>query len=360
MTAMLKPSCSSPDTQVRVKIADSSAQSEWDRYVSVHPDGSFFHKFGWSDVIHKTYGHQPYYIYTEDHNGAMTGVLPMTLVKSPFFGKSMISTAFTVGGGALADDPFSEEALLQKAGRIATAECVQYIELRGGTAPEGWHSKSNVYAGFVADIPADRDDNLKQIPRKKRADLRKAIKKAEAGDLKVTSVTQTREFYNLYAESVRNLGTPVWPEKLLKIILEAFPDETEILVAKAEGHAVAALVSFYFGDTVLPYYAGAGFAARKLHAYDYLYWEQMRRAHEKGCGKFDFGRSKVGTGAYAYKTHWGFEPKPLSYHYHLVKADAVPDVNPNNPKFRLVTKVWQKLPLPVANRLGPVLASSLA
>ncbi|MCI5043315.1 MAG: FemAB family PEP-CTERM system-associated protein [Aquisalinus sp.] len=360
MTAMLKPAHSDNETDIRVIAADLSAQSQWDDFVLNHPDGSFFHLYGWSDVIYKTYGHEPFYLYTVNYKGDVTGILPLILVKSPFFGRSLISTAFTVGGGVLATDPVSMDALLQQSKELAVAEDAQYVELRGGASVDGWHTKADVYAGFVTDIPADRDENLKQIPRKKRADLRKAIKRAELGELRVESVKHTNEFYKLYAESVRNLGTPVWPEKLLRNILATFPDQTEILVARAEEEAVAALVSFYFRDTVLPYYAGAGFAARKLHAYDYLYWEQMRRARDAGCKKFDFGRSKVGTGAYAYKTHWGFEPHSLSYHYHLVKADTVPDVNPNNPKFQLVTKVWQKLPLPIANRLGPILASNLA
>ena len=165
----------------------------------------------------------------------------------------------------------------------------------------------------------------------------------------------------LYAASLRTHGTPVFPRRFLEALLAEFPQETELSFVSEGNRTVGTLLSFYHRGTVMPYYNGAAPSARKLHAVDYLYWRQMRHAVEAREGtRFDFGRSKIGTGPYAYKTYWGFKPEALTYHYRLVKAAAVPDINPNNPKFRLVTKVWQKLPLAVTNRLGPVLAGSLA
>ena len=109
----------------------------------------------------------------------------------------------------------------------------------------------------------------------------------------------------------------------------------------------------------MPYFGGAVPAARPVHAYDLLYWSLMRRAVARGAAVFDFGRSKLGTGAFDYKRFWGFEPTPLEYQYHLVRAKAVPDVNPLNPKYSRVVAAWRRLPLPVANRLGPLLARQL-
>jgi FemAB-related protein (PEP-CTERM system-associated) len=122
---------------------------------------------------------------------------------------------------------------------------------------------------------------------------------------------------------------------------------------------LAALLSFYFKDQVMPYYGGAVPAARPSHAYDLLYWSLMRRAVGRGARVFDFGRSKVGSGAFDYKRFWGFEPTPLAYQYCLVRARTVPDVNPLNPKYRHMVAIWRRLPLPVANRLGPLLARQL-
>jgi len=341
-----------------IEQAGTGDAAAWNAYVQAHKSSTFFHRYEWAGVIENTYGHKPVYLIAKT-NDRITGILPLIHVKSPLFGSSLISTAFTVGGGVLADDPASEYALMTMAAAIGDDRQVDYVELRGGAGQAGWVTKDATYAGFISDIPADEGENLSAIPRKKRADVRKGIKAAEAGDLTVSRNGDIDTFYALYAESVRNLGTPVLPKRLIDNLAAAFGDDMDVSVVRASGTPVAGLAGFYHKGTVMPYYGGASPAARSLHAYDYMYWAQMRHAAERGCTRFDFGRSKVNTGAYDYKRYWGFEPQPLAYHYHLVKADEMPDINPNNPKFRLLTNVWSKLPLPVANRLGPLIASQL-
>jgi FemAB-related protein (PEP-CTERM system-associated) len=126
------------------------------------------------------------------------------------------------------------------------------------------------------------------------------------------------------------------------------------------GQDVAGVMNFYFRDEVLPYYGGSTAEARTIKGVNhFMYWELMRRSREQGYKLFDFGRSKADTGPFSFKKNFGFEPQPLPYEYYLVKSPAVPDVNPLNPKYRLLVNTWTKLPLPVANLLGPPLARSL-
>jgi FemAB-related protein (PEP-CTERM system-associated) len=167
--------------------------------------------------------------------------------------------------------------------------------------------------------------------------------------------------YDMYAESVRNLGTPVFSKKLFRCLHEEFgPKSCEILTVEHKGQAVSSVMNFFFRDEVLPYYGGGSAAARGLAANDFMYWSVMARAvDERGCRIFDFGRSKVGTGSYAFKKNWGFEPQPLYYEFRLSAGDSLPDINPLNPKYRLMVSVWKKLPLPVANFLGPFISKNL-
>ena len=341
---------------------NETAKADWNAYVAASPRGTFFHRHEWGDVLRSVYGHAPLRLSVRDGQGRIVGLLMLVHKRSVLFGNALIATGFTVGGGILADNPATERLLAEKAMRLGEEHKVDYVELRDGRAPDGWPGKAETYAGFLAPIPADEDENLKAIPRKKRADVRKGIKAAQEGSL-AFAVDNTGDeletFYRLYAESVRNLGTPVPPKSLFRALADAFGSDMEVAIVRAGDEPVAGLVSFYHQGTVLPYYGGAKPVARRLYAYDYLYWAQMRHAAARGCTQFDFGRSKIGTGAYDYKRHWGFEPQPLAYHYHLVKADAVPDVNPNNPKYRLLTKAWSKLPLAVAGTVGPWLAGQL-
>jgi len=166
-------------------------------------------------------------------------------------------------------------------------------------------------------------------------------------------------FYDVYAESVRNLGTPVFPKRYFRKLKETFGDRCEILVVEHRGEPVAGVMSFYFRDEVLPYYGGGRAVARRLHANDFMYWEVMRRAVERGVRVFDYGRSKKGTGSFRFKTHWGFQPRPLYYEYELIRARKMPDVNPLNPKYRLFIRAWRQLPLPLSKLIGPWLSRSL-
>ena len=129
--------------------------------------------------------------------------------------------------------------------------------------------------------------------------------------------------------------------------------DVDIVSVIQQDEVVCCVMNFYFRDEVWPYYAGITAAARLLAGSDFMYWEVMRLAVERGYRLFDFGRSKVGTGAYDFKHNWGFEPQALHYGYHLVRAGAVPENNPNNPKYRLFIKAWQRMPLALANFIGP-------
>lgn len=360
MSAALETIRPAEAAEIRVREAGAEDATRWDAFVAAAPEGTFFHRFGWGGVIERTYGHKPRFLLAEQ-DGRVVGVAPLTHVKTMLFGASLIATAFTIGGGIAAESEEARRALAAEAAKLGESLGVDYVEMRSETAalPE-WKTKEGVYAVFRGPIPADEDENLKLIPRKKRADVRKGVKAAGEGAIVAEPNADISTVYALYAESVRNLGTPVFPEKLLHEIGAAFGDDVEFSVVAKDGKPLAGLVTFFHGATALPYYGGALPEARAAHAYDYLYWSLMRRASARGCAVFDFGRSKFGTGAFDYKKFWGFEPTPLAYQYHLVKADAVPDVNPNNPKYAAFVAAWKKMPTVVSNRLGPFLARQLA
>jgi FemAB-related protein (PEP-CTERM system-associated) len=130
-------------------------------------------------------------------------------------------------------------------------------------------------------------------------------------------------------------------------------------VIDSGGRPVSSVLSFYFRDQVLPYYAGDTERARDLAANDFKYWEVMRRAAERGIKVFDYGRSKIGTGSYDFKRHWGFSASPLAYEYLLLERDSVPQNNPLNPKYRAAIALWRRLPRSVANALGPHIVRNL-
>ena len=349
---------------VQIGLLDFKREEElcrWDAYVDKHGAGSFFHCSGWLCAVRDHHGYEIFPLVAQNSEDEILALLPLVAINSPLFGRSLISSAFSVGGGIVSDNLKAMAMLAKRAALMAAQQKAAYVELRGGEKPDGWVSKSKTYAGFVNKILPNAEEALLAIPRKKRADIRKTIKAEAAGQLEFIEQARVDDVYSLYACSLRNLGTPVFSIGWLRALAKNFSsDRVSFSLVKANAKPVAGLVSFWHKNKVMPYYVGALPQARELHAYDYLYWKLMEMARKRGVSDFDFGRSKYDTGSFAYKTYWGFQPTPLFYHYHLGGGQKIPDINPNNPKFNLATKVWKKLPLSMANILGPIVERHLA
>jgi FemAB-related protein (PEP-CTERM system-associated) len=340
----------------RIGVLDDGTRERWDCFVDAHADATFFHRAGWQRVLERSFGHRTHYLYAASGD-TIRGILPLVHVKSLLFGNYLASTAFCVYGGPVADSDGALKALDDAAIRLGRELGVGHIEYRhrGAREAPGWIGKSELYATFRKAIHADPEKNMLEIPRKQRAMVRKGIKFELASEV----VDSPARLHPVYAESVRNLGTPVFSRRYFDNLKQEFGDASEILMITHQGRDVAGVLNFYFRDEVLPYYGGGTAAARQLAANDFMYWEVMRRACLRGIRVFDFGRSKRGTGAFDFKKNWGFAPEPLHYLYRLNKSADLPDLNPLNPKFRLFIETWKRLPLPVANMLGPHIVRSL-
>jgi FemAB-related protein (PEP-CTERM system-associated) len=342
---------------IRVRTLDEGAEAAWDAFVAGRREATFFHRAAWGRVIGRAFGHAPHFLMAEQ-DGAVVGVLPLVLMRSALFGSSLVSLPFCVYAGPLAVDAAACNALASAAIDAMRRTRRKVLELRlreepdeGWLDPATWVQRPNLYVTFRKPIVADDEANMKAIPRKQRAMVRKGI---EHG-LTSTVDQNVDGLHAIYAESVRNLGTPVFARRYFRVLGEAFRDCLDVLTVRDGATPVASVMNFYWRDEVLPYYGGGTAAARECYANDFMYWEVMRRAASRGCRLFDYGRSKLGTGAYSFKKNWGFEPAPLQYRFHLAPGAAIPEHNPANPKYRLFINAWKRLPLPVANRLGPLI-----
>jgi FemAB-related protein (PEP-CTERM system-associated) len=342
--------------EIQVDYLRDACDQDWDNFVRNQPQATFFHLSGWKAVIEESLNHACYYLIAQQAT-KIVGVLPLTYVRSSLFGSSLISNGFCVYGGPLAGSSAALKALDTAAIELAKNLKVERIEyrLRRPFHPD-WHCNRETYVTFRKQIDRDPMKELAVIPRKQRAMVRKGIKHG------LTAVVDqdVRQLYPMYAESVRNLGTPVFGRRYFECLHSVFAKESQVITVTSGGRPLASVLSFFFRDEVLPYYGGGCNAAREYAANDFMYWEVMRRACEAGLRIFDFGRSKVGTGSYAFKRHWGFEPEPLHYENKLLHIATIPEINPLNPKYALMIAAWKRLPLSIANAIGPYIARELA
>jgi len=332
-----------------IKSLTSEAYPLWDNYVENHPEGTIFHLTKWKRAIEDAFNHNAFYYYAVS-NGKIRGILPIFQLKSLFFGNILSSVPFAAYGGILADSPEIQRELLDKASAITKELNADYLEFKFKDQNELDLPSTDTYFTFIKQLSDDHDENFKAIPRKQRRMVRIGIK---SGLQALFSNDYLDEFYELFAQNVHRLGTPVYPKKWFQTLLSVFGDEAELLVIKFKDKVISGVISFYYKDIVLPYYAASFVEYRKYAPNDFQYWELMKHAVEKECRFFDFGRSKKGTGHFSYKKHWGFEPTQLHYKFLLNKLSSLPELNPLNPKYKRKIEAWRKLPLSLTKIIGP-------
>ncbi|HEX8058890.1 MAG TPA: FemAB family XrtA/PEP-CTERM system-associated protein [Novosphingobium sp.] len=341
-------------------LADANEAARIDAFVAAHPDGTPFHTSAWLQCVAAGTGNAALALVAERH-GEIAAYLPLSEIHSPIFGRLLASSGFAVDGGLLAAKGVDGAAIFAFAEELAERRSCLAIELRGGPQPQdrnGWTLKTESHCGFVTPLAADDEAQLLAIPRKQRAEVRKGL--ANEFEIEIGTSRRDRDaHYAVYAESVRNLGTPVFPRALFDAVLDRFGDAANILTVRHAGVAVASVLSLYHRGAVMPYWGGGTYAARALRANDRMYFELMLHARQRGCSHFDFGRSKTNSGAYHFKRNWGFEPEPLTYAAWTAPGADPRDADPTSAKHKLQIAVWQRLPLAVANRLGPLIARGL-
>jgi FemAB-related protein (PEP-CTERM system-associated) len=335
-------------------LADPGESARIDAFVADQPDATVFHRPQWSRAVARGCGQRAHYLVAE-RGGALVGCLPLTEIRSRLFGNALVSAGFGTGGGILGE---AAEPLAASAWDLALRLGCAGAELRGGPIPAGWEETAGTYSNFDRSLPATEAELLASIPRRQRAEVRRAL----GSPLETSAGTDARHrdaHFRVYAESVRNLGTPVFPRSLYAAALDEFGADADIVVVWKDGRPLAALLNFYFRGICHPSWGGGTLEARAWRANDLVYFDVMRRAIARGCTGADFGRSKIGTGPHARKKIWDFEETPLVYAVRTADGERPRAVNPLDPRYRLKIAAWQKLPLWAANRIGPVIARGL-
>ena len=343
-----------------VDLAEPDEAARIDGFVRRHGEGTPFHRPAWLQAVARGTGNRALALVLEA-GPELVGYLPLSEIHSPIFGRLLASSGFAVGGGVLLSPGADPAPLFAAVEELAGRRSCPSVELRGGTLPEaraGWTIRRDSHCGFVRPLAADDEAELLAIPRKQRAEVRRSL----TFDLDVTvgSAKADRDaHYAVYAESVRNLGTPVFPRALFDAVLDLFGPDADILTVWRAGKPVSSVLSLYFNGAVMPYWGGGTWDARRLRANDRMYYELMLHARRRGCRAFDFGRSKTHSGAYDFKRNWGFEPVPLSYGVWTAPGAEKRDADPTSAAHARQIAIWRRLPLPVANLLGPFIARGL-
>jgi serine/alanine adding enzyme len=324
--------------------------AQWQRYLQTSPQATFAHELGWRNVVAKTYEHTPYYFMAmEGHS--VEGVLPLFLIRSRVFGKFLATAPYLSYGGLLAKDPTVASALVNAASELAQAVRAKYVEIRGLQQVGHTLSLKNKYCTLVLPLTSSAETLWKQFEGR----ARKAVSKARRSGLAVVRGHHLVEvFAEVLSRHMRDLGTPFHRTPFYRNILAEFPDQSEILMVHRAGQYLGGLLLVTSKGTISPLYGGALTEYRLLSPMSLLIWETIRYGCEQGFACLDFGRSRWESGTFLFKRQWAARPIPLSYEYHLADGVQIPDVDPTNPRYRILVSAWRHLPLCLTKAIGPL------
>jgi len=340
------------------QATDSSQKTmQWDQYVESHEEGCIYHLTSWQSIIKKQFGHESTYIYSMNDNGNINGILPIVQLKSFLFGNYMVSVPYFNYGGVLSESKNIATELMLKAGDLARDKTSSHVEFRDTQVYEGdWGLREDKVV-MLLDLPEDSEILWKNIGTKVRAQVKRPQR--EPVSTKHGGLDLLDDFYQVFAQNMRDLGTPVYSKSFFKSILETFPNNAHIVcVYHSDEPAAAGFLIGYKNRMEIPW-ASALRKFNKISVNMLLYWEVLKYSTEQGYQQFDFGRSTINAGTYRFKKQWGAKPKQLYWHYWLAEGQDVPKMNPDNPKYKLVISIWQKLPVWLTKIIGPPIVKNL-
>jgi len=334
-------------------LQDKIDEKRWDDFAKSSPSATFYHQIGWRNVIEKTYGHKPYYLFTEEDK-QITGILPLFHVNSLMFGKRLVSLPFAPYADLCATDAKAAPLLLEKSETIAKELNVDHIEFRAHSDDTGLPTDLT-FVTSILKLDPDSESVFRGLPQNKRRNITKSMKR----NLSVEWAVDTRDFYALYARNMRDLGTPPQSRRFFDNILLEFPGSSTILMVKLDDVVIYSALLLFHRDTVIDFMSSTIEEYRKYYPTDFGIWNAIKYACEKGFKYLDFGRSIKDSSNHEFKRRWGAGTQQLYYHYYLNKAHDLPHLNPSNPKYGRLSKIWRRLPLPIANRLGPIIRRNI-
>ncbi|TQV71859.1 FemAB family PEP-CTERM system-associated protein [Exilibacterium tricleocarpae] len=341
---------------VSVSAIDDARQSDWDDYVSGHPQASIYHHYGWRQVIDSSFNHRGFYLAATDSTGRIVGILPLIWLQSRLFGSFSVSIPFFNYGGPLADCADTAALLLAKAGEIAAAQGWSHIEIRT-TTPGYDLPYQDKKVSMIRALPASDDELDHALGAKVRAQTKLATR--HNPEIRFGGVELLEDFYDVFARNMRDLGTPVYAKSLFQNILDRFSTETTVVCVYIDKQCVAAAFLIGRGELLEIPWASTLRRVNKLNINMWMYRQILRLAIDKGFAFFDFGRSTRDAGTYKFKKQWGTTPVQHYWYYWLPAGSALPEINPDNPKYRLVIAIWKKLPLWITKLVGPAIVKNL-
>ena len=351
------PSAVKKNNFMIIRLATNRDQDKWDEYVLSHPDASPYHLFAWKRAVEDAYKHKGIYLMADD-DGVLKGVLPLVYLKPLLLTGQLVSLPFCDLGGVLSESKEIGELLISEAVSLVKKLKAKCIEFRNNTPTHetqvnGLQIMTQSHkVSMILELGKSSDllwDSFK-------SKLRSQIRKAEKNGLQFIwgNKDQMNDFYQLFCQNMRDLGSPVHSKEWFNMIIWHYDHNAKLGLVYYDNKPIGGGIILVAGKKVCVSWASTLREHNKLSPNMLLYWNFLKYSADNGYNKFDFGRSTPDEGTYKFKLQWGSEPKPLYWDNMTINGRKTKQVTTQtSSKREKVEQLWQKLPLPVANYLGP-------
>jgi serine/alanine adding enzyme len=333
-----------------LRIVPTQDPKAWDVYADTHPASTPYHFEVWRALVCDVMGHEDVSLEARDGEGRLVGILPLIHMRSLLFGKFIVSMPFFNYGGPLADSAAIEDALLKEASALSERLGVSHAEIREMKPRPGWPARKNKVS-MVRALPGTAEELDAELGSKLRAQVQRA--RREAPEVLTGGAELVDDFYAVFAENMRDLGTPLYSKRLFQAALAAWPGRTWIVVVRLRGKPVAAGFLVGYRDVLEIPWASTLRRVNHLGMNMLLYREILGLAIARGYAWFDFGRSTEDAGTYRFKRQWGASGQKHHWHYWLSNSSTMPNLNPDNHKLKFFIFVWRRLPVLFTRVAGP-------
>ncbi len=345
-----------PADNIHICLLQQNDHASWQSYIKQHPSASIYHRLEWKQLIQDVFGHRCYYFTAKTRTGQICGVLPLVRLSSSMFGDFMVSMPFFNYGGAIADSAEIEQALIAAANTQAAKQGLSHIEYRDDIHRKDMPVRTDK-VNMILPLPGDTDTLWQNLGAKLRSQIKRAQR--EHHEIIIGQHDCLHDFYYVFARNMRDLGTPVYSKKLFHRILDSFTETSHIVIIKLDNRPVAGAFLLGHGEYLEIPWASTIRDVNHLSINMLLYWEVLKLSISQGYSIFDFGRSSRNAGTYRFKQQWGAQPQPCYWHYWLPEGREMPKLNPDNPKYTLAIRLWQKLPVWASKLIGPAVVRNL-
>jgi len=342
---------------MNIRLACLEDSRNIDRYIAQSSSASLYHNYAWCEVIEKSFGHKTYYLVCEEKKDSLSGILPLVHMKSLIFGNFIVSMPFFNYGGVCADNEVNRNHLIGEAIKLAKKLDARHIEFRQEEPLNNGFPFKLEKVSMRLNLPPSQKELWNSFSSK----LRSQIKVPQKNGIyaRIGGIEELDNFYKVFSVNMSHLGTPVYPKRFFRNILEKFPRCTSICSAFLGDIPVASGFLVGFKNVLEIPWASSLWKYNRLSANMLLYWTVLQFACENGFTVFDFGRSTPGEGTFKFKEQWGATPTPMRWHYWLRSNGAIPEITPRNPKYRIAIDLWKKLPVSVTRFLGPHIVKNI-